>query len=90
MRGLKTAVRIWKKEIEFKTITWGISPEYRTQYRKMRQDAYRHAKIAMLEDLFNRHRIGDIRIYPEDLTNLQRLTQTPIYNQIEEIYKKYL
>jgi len=90
VRSLKTAVRIWKKEIEFKAITWGISPEYRVQYRKMRQDSYRHAKIAMLEDLFNRHRIGDIRIYPEDLTNLQRLTQTPIYNQIEEIYRKYL
>ena len=90
MRGLKTAVRIWKKEIEFKAITWGISPDYRSHYRKMRQEAIRHAKSAMLSDLFNRNRIGDIRIYSEDLEKLQNLSVTPIYDQIEDIYKKYL
>lgn len=90
MRGLKTAVRIWKKEIEFKAITWGISPGYRSHYRKMRQEAIRQAKFAMLSDLFNRNRIGDIRIYPDDLEKLQGLSVIPIYNQIEVIYKKYL
>lgn len=90
MRSLKTAVKIWKKEIEFKAITWGISLEYRSNYRKMRQEAFRSTKTAMLNDLFNRHRIGDIRIFPEDLERLQSLRTTPIYRHIEEIYKKYL
>lgn len=44
----------------------------------------------MLSDLFNRNRIGDIRIYPDDLEKLQGLSVIPIYNQIEVIYKKYL
>ena len=90
MRSLKTAVKIWKKEIEFKAITWGITPEYRSNYRRMRQEAFRSTKISMLNDLFNRHRIGDIRIFPEDLDRLQSLRDTPIYRHIEEIYKKYL
>ena len=29
MRGLKTAVKIWKKEIEFKFTTWGVKEEER-------------------------------------------------------------
>lgn len=90
MRSLKTAVKIWKKEIEFKFTTWGISPEYRSNYRRMRREAYTSTKNAMLQDLFNRHRIGDIRIFPEDLEKLQQLNQIPIYRHIEEIYKKYL
>jgi len=90
MRGLKTAVRIWKKEIEFKAVTWGISPEYRANYRRMRQEAIRYSKAAMLNDLFNRHRIGEIRIFPEDLEKLQNLNITPIYSQIESIYRRYL
>ena len=90
MRGLKTAVKIWKKEIEFKAATWGISTEHRVNYRKMRQESIKHARIAMLHDLFNRHRIGDIRILPADLERLQILSLTPIYRHIEEIYRKYL
>ena len=38
MRGLKTAVKIWKKEIEFKFTTWGVKEEERKNFRKMRQD----------------------------------------------------
>ena len=33
MRGLKTAVKIWKKEIEFKFTTWGIKEEQRKNFR---------------------------------------------------------
>lgn len=90
MRSLKTAVKIWKKEIEFKAITWGISPEYRSNYRKMRQEAFRSTKISMLNDLFNRHQIGDIVISSDDLGKLRALRFNPIYRHIEEIYKKYL
>lgn len=90
MRSLKTAVKIWKKEVEFKFITWGITPEYRANYRRMRQEAFRSTKSAMLNDLLNRHRIGDIIIFPEDLEKLQALRSVPIYRSIEEIYKKYL
>ena len=41
MRGLKTAVKIWKKEIEFKFATWGIKEERRKNFRQMRQDQIR-------------------------------------------------
>lgn len=90
MRGLKTAVKIWKKEIEFKAITWGISPEHRTHYRKMRQESIRHARLAMLGDLLNRHQVGDIKIYEVDMVKLRQLKQTPIYQQIEAIYRRYM
>lgn len=90
MRGLKTAVKIWKKEIEFKLTTWGISPEHRANYRKMRQEAIRHAKMAMIGDLLNRHQVGDLKIYEVDLIKLRQLKQTPIFDQIEEIYRRYL
>lgn len=90
MRGLKTAVRIWKKEIEFKAITWGISPEHRSNYRKMRQDSIKHLRLFMVNDLLSRQNVGDLRIFKEDLEELHRLKRTPIMKKIEEIYKKYL
>lgn len=90
MRGLKTAVRIWKKEIEFKFTTWGISPEHRANYRRMRQEAIRHLRLSMVNDLLSRQNVGDLRIFKEDLEELHRLQRTPVMAKIEEIYKKYL
>lgn len=90
MRGLKTAVRIWKKEIEFKAITWRISPEHRSNYRRMRQDSIRALRLALVNDLLNRHRVGDMQLFKEDLEALQRLRRVPIMAEIEEIYRKYL
>lgn len=90
MRGLKTAVKIWKKEIEFKFTTWGIKEEQRKNFRKMRQDQIRVLRINMVDDLLNRQRVGDLQIFREDLENLHRLRRTPIMKEIEEIYKKYL
>ena len=90
MRGLKTAVKIWKKEIEFKFTTWGVKEEERKNFRKMRQDQIRGLRLFLVEDLLNRHRVGDIRIFKEDLDALNRLRRTPIMSQIEELYKKYL
>jgi hypothetical protein len=90
MRSLKTAVRIWKKEIEFKMTTWGISPEHRNHYRKMRHDAIKALRLAMVDDLLNRNNVGDLRIFKEDLEELHRLRRTPIFGKIEEMYKKYL
>jgi hypothetical protein len=37
----------------------------------------------------NRHHIGDIIIFPEDLAKLKELRRTPILSQIEGIHKKY-
>jgi hypothetical protein len=90
MRGLKTAVKIWKKEIEFKFTTWGIKEEQRTSFRKMRQGAIKALRINMVEDLLNRHKVGDLQIYKEDIEALHRLRITPIIKEIEGIYKKYL
>lgn len=90
MRGLKTAVRIWKKEIEFKFTTWGISPEHRSNYRRMRQESIRHLRVHLINDLLNRHRIGDIILFKEDLEELQALRRVPIMKKVEEIYRKYL
>jgi hypothetical protein len=90
MRGLKTAVKIWKKEIEFKFTTWGIKEEQRTSFRKMRQCAIKALRINMVNDLLNRHNVGDLQIFREDLENLHRLKRAPIMKEIEEIYKKYL
>ena len=90
MRGLKTAVKIWKKEIEFKFTTWGVKEEHRTSFRKMRQGAIKALRINMVNDLLNRHNVGDLQIFKEDLENLHRLRRTPIMKEIEEIYKKYL
>lgn len=90
MRGLKTAVKIWKKEIEFKFTTCGIKEEQRKNFRKMRQDQIRNLRLFLVEDLINRHRIGDIQIFKEDLEALYLLRRRPIMAQIEGIYKKYL
>jgi len=90
MRSLKTAVKIWKKEVEFKAITWGISPEHRSHYRKMRQDSIRHTKRAMASDLLNRNQIGDIIMDREDLSKIQFLNNLPVFRVVEEIYRKYL
>ena len=90
MRGLKTAVKIWKKEIEFKFTTWGIKEEQRASFRKMRQGAIKALRINMVEDLLNRHKVGDLQIYKEDIEALHRLRRTPIIKEIEEIYRKYL
>jgi hypothetical protein len=90
MRGLKTAVKIWKKEIEFKFTTWGIKEDQRASFRKMRQATIRVLRLNMVEDLLNRHRVGDLQIYGEDIESLHRLRRTPIMKEIEDIYKKYL
>jgi hypothetical protein len=90
MRGLKTAVKIWKKEIEFKFTTWGIKEEQRTSFRKMRQGAIKVLRMNMVRDLLNRHKVGDLQIYKEDLDSLHRLRRTPVMKEIEDIYKKYL
>jgi molybdopterin synthase catalytic subunit len=90
MRGLKTAVKIWKKEIEFKFTTWGIKEEQRTSFRKMRQGAIKVLRMNMVQDLLNRHKVGDLQIYKEDIEALHRLRRTPIIKEIEEIYRKYL
>lgn len=90
MRGLKTAVKIWKKEIEFKFTTWGIKEEQRTSFRKMRQGAIKALRSTMVEDLLNRQKVGDLQIFKEDIEALHRLRRTPIMKEIEVIYKKYL
>ena len=90
MRSLKTAVKIWKKEIEFKMTTWGISPEHRTHYRKMRREAYRDTKSRMIQDLLTRSRIGDITLEKDHLEILQNGKKTLVFREVEEIYKKYL
>ena len=90
MRGLKTAVKIWKKEIEFKFTTWGIKEDQRTSFRKMRQATIRVLRTNMVEDLLNRQKVGDLQIYIEDIESLHRLKRTPIMKEIEDIYKKYL
>jgi molybdopterin synthase catalytic subunit len=90
MRGLKTAVKIWKKEIEFKLTTWGIKEEQRTSFRKMRQGAIKVLRMNMVQDLLNRHKVGDLQVYKEDLDSLHRLRRTPVMKEIEDIYKKYL
>ena len=90
MRGLKTAVKIWKKEIEFKFTTWGIKEDQRASFRKMRQGAIKVLRMNMVQDLLNRHKVGDLQVYKEDLDSLHRLRRTPIMKEIEDIYKKYL
>ena len=90
MRGLKTAVRIWKKEIRFKIITLRITSEHRSNFRKMRQESIKSLRLAMVDDLLNRHKVGDLRIFKDDIKSLWRLRGTPVMAEIEEIYKKYL
>lgn len=90
MRSLKTAVKIWKKEIEFRAITWGIKKEERAHYRGMRRQSYLNVKTGMASDLVNRHRIGDIIMDPADLKTIQNLSHLPVFRVVEEIYRKYL
>lgn len=90
MRSLKTAVKIWKKEIEFKLTTWGISPEHRSNYRKMRREAYRDTKSRMVQDLLTRNKIGDIILEKDHLGILLNGKKTLVFREVEEIYKKYL
>ncbi len=89
MRGLKTSIKIWKREIEFKFTTWGINEEQRMSVRRMRQESIRHLRQTLVSDLMNRHHVGDIVIFPEDLIKLRDLRRTPILKKIEEIHKKY-
>jgi hypothetical protein len=90
MRSLKTAVKIWKKEIEFKLITWGIEEKKRTNFRTSRQAQIKDAKRIMATDLLNRNRIGDIILCKDDLEALQRPQGLPVFKIVEEIYRKYL
>ena len=90
MRSLKTAIKIWRKEIEFKFITWGVQENARTNFRTNRQFQIKDAKRMMATDLLNRHRIGDIILFKDDLEILQRPQGLPVFNIVEEIYRKYL
>lgn len=89
MSGLKTSVKIWKKQIEFKFTTWGIKEEQRKNVRRMRQDLIRHLKQTLVSDLMNRHHVGDIIISPEDLRKLREFKTIPVLKEIETIHKKY-
>lgn len=89
MKSFKTAVKIWKKEVSFKFNTWGIK-EDRVNYRKMRQEAIKHQRAVMREDLLNRHRIGDIILDKGEKEMLEEMRSTPIFSKIESLYKKYL
>ena len=89
MKSFKTAVKIFKKELEFKFITYNIVAEDRTSLRRHRQASIRELKTRMIDDLFNRNSVGDIRIWQEDLDELHRMRATPIFSNIEKIYKKY-
>jgi len=90
MRSLKTAVKIFKKEIEMKWITYGIPIEDRTAFRKSRQETIRSLRAQMIDDLLNRHKVGDIQIWKEDINELHRMKSTPIFAVIERLYVKYI
>lgn len=90
MRSFKTAVKIWKKEIEFKFIVWNIPKETRSNFRKRRQEWIRDNKIMLAADLLNRHNIGDIILDIDDLATVQNLRDLPVFEVIERIYRKYL
>jgi hypothetical protein len=90
MRSLKTAVKIFKKEIEMKWITYGIPIEDRTAFRKSRQESIRSLRAQMIDDLLNRHKVGDIQIWKEDINELHRMKSTPIFAVIERLYVKYI
>jgi len=85
MKGLE----IWKKQIRMAFILYGVDKELRKSVRRMRQDSIRHLRQTLIYDLLNRHQIGDIIVFPEDLAKLRDLRRTPIIKQIEEIHKKY-
>ena len=90
MRGLKTAVKIWKKELEFKITTWKVHEEERKNFRSQRQKQIKDTKRAMASDLLNRNQIGDIIMDREDLSKIQFLNNLPVFRVVEEIYRKYL
>ena len=90
MRSIKTAVKIFKKEVEMKWITYGIPEEDRTSFRKRRQEAIRGMRTRMVDDLLNRNRMGEIQIWEEDLKELNRMRSTPVLTVIEKIYLKYI
>jgi hypothetical protein len=90
MRSLKTAVKIFKKEVEMKWITYGIPIEDRTAFRKSRQESIRSLRAQMIDDLLNRHKVGDIQIWKEDINELHRMKSTPIFAVIERLYVKYI
>jgi hypothetical protein len=90
MRSIKTAVKIFKKEIEMKWITYGIPEEDRTSFRRQRQEMIRAVRDRMIDDLLNRNRIGEIQIWKEDLEELYRMKSTPVLTVIERIYLKYI
>jgi len=90
MRSFKTAVKIFKKEIEMKWITYGIPIEDRTAFRKARQESIRGLRNQMIEDLLNRHKVGDFKIWKEDIEELHRMRTTPVFSIIERIYVKYI
>jgi hypothetical protein len=56
----------------------------------MRQGAIKVLRMNMVQDLLNRHKVGDLQVYKEDLDSLHRLRRTPVMKEIEDIYKKYL
>lgn len=90
MRSFKTAVKIFKKEIEMKWITYGIPIEDRTAFRKARQEAIRDLRTRMIDDLLNRHKVGDIQVWKEDIEELHRMRSTPVLSIIEKLYVKYI
>jgi hypothetical protein len=90
MRSLKTAVKIWKKEVEFKITTWKIKEEERVNFRKRRQDLIRDTKLMMASDLLNRNQIGDIILDRGDLELIQNLRRLPVFGVVEAVYRKYL
>ena len=83
------SLEIWKKQIRMAFILYGVDKELRKSVRRMRQDSIRHLRQSLIYDLLNRHQIGDIIVFPEDLAKLRDLRRTPILGQIEDIHKKY-
>lgn len=90
MKSLKTAVKIWKKEVEFKITTWKIKEGERENFRRMRQDQIRDTKLMMARDLLNRDNIGDITLDREDRAAIQNLRALPVFRVVEKIYRKHL
>jgi len=82
-------LEIWKKQIKVKFILYGVDEELRKSVRRMRQDSIRHMRQALISDLMNRHHVGDIVIFPEDLAELRGLKRRPILIKIEVIHRKY-
>ena len=90
MRSFKTAVKIFKKEVEMKWITYGIPIENRTTFRRARQEAIRDLRNRMIDDLLNRHKLGEIQVWKEDVEELNRMKTTPVFSIIEKLYVKYI